>query len=198
MSIIESSFPEQKDDGEEERGQILKTIECEGFKAVVRYAREKNLGAVLEIIQDHYDNRKKHGDPEKRVESFDRGQWMKVLSGEDAAVALVVEVDGNVCGDILVEKTMEQASRYAQYWILIFNVTEKFEGKGLGKALIESAIEETKKMFNAESIGLSVNGGNIRAVKMYEKLGFKKVDSTEGDNMWHGKPSKSFFMTKQI
>ena len=176
----------------------LRKIEYEGGEAVVRCAEERDIDGILEIIQRYYDERREHGDGGRNVEEFDREQWTKALNGEDPSVALVIESGGKVCGDILVEKTRGPVSAHAPYWILILNVAPEFEGKGFAGALVDSAVAETKKAFNAESVGLCVDESNSGAVKVYERLGFTRAEGFEQDDTWHGKPSKSVCMTKKL
>jgi ribosomal protein S18 acetylase RimI-like enzyme len=178
--------------------KFSRKIEHEGLEAVLRYAEEKDIDGILEIIQKYYDDRKKQGDKDRDVEKFDRDQWTRALAGEDPSVALVIESGGKVCGDILVEKAKGPVSVHAPYWISIINVAFEFEGKGFAGALVESAVSETRKAFNAESIGLCVTEGNLRAVKLYERLGFTRAEGKEQDDTWHGKPSKSVCMVKSL
>jgi len=58
------------------------------------------------------------------------------------------------------------------------------QGMGLGKILFENLIEKSKEM-NCASIELEVLKTNIRAYKLYEKLGFKVAN--ENDNIYHMK-----------
>ena len=196
-----NSQPEQL----ESIGGILKRIEFEGGEVLVRYAQKEDLQGILEVSQaiakeDTIDER-------KAVEKLGDSWWLEHLTPneEDPNIAIVAEIDGKICGDILVGKTMKEHSHYAPYWVLTIGVdpikdpdsNPKYRHKGLGKALLETAISETKNTLKAESIGLSVWAENVEAVKLYESEGFKPVKVFEGGK-WRGKPSDNIYMVKQL
>jgi len=54
------------------------------------------------------------------------------------------------------------------------NVDPKFRGRGIGRKLINAAEEDMYSRF-IKKIRLEVSVGNIPAIKLYEKLGFKKI-----------------------
>ena len=58
--------------------------------------------------------------------------------------------------------------------ILTLAVTEKFARSGLGWRLMQSVMREAM-MRGAETMFLEVDGGNISAIGLYRKLGFKTV-----------------------
>ncbi|MGF7056735.1 GNAT family N-acetyltransferase [Brassicibacter mesophilus] len=56
-------------------------------------------------------------------------------------------------------------------------IEEKYRGNGLALTLMEKAISWVKSK-DADSIRLNVNSENLRAIRFYEKLGFKEVNKT--------------------
>lgn len=54
------------------------------------------------------------------------------------------------------------------------NVDPKFRGNGIGRKLMNAAEEDMYSRF-IKKIRLEVSVGNISAIKLYEKLGFKKI-----------------------
>jgi len=54
------------------------------------------------------------------------------------------------------------------------NVDPKFQGMGIGKKLLKAAEEDMYPRF-IKKIRLEVSVGNITAIKLYEKLGFRKT-----------------------
>jgi len=54
------------------------------------------------------------------------------------------------------------------------NVDSKFRGRGIGQKLMNAAEEDMYSRF-IKKIRLEVSVGNISAIKLYEKLGFKKI-----------------------
>lgn len=51
----------------------------------------------------------------------------------------------------------------------------EFCNKGLGKEILKHSIEEIKIRYSEGKIALQVRSWNIRAIKCYEKVGFKKI-----------------------
>lgn len=60
--------------------------------------------------------------------------------------------------------------------IHILGVSPRYAGKGVGSAMIKRALEISKKRGKA-AVRLDVLIGNIPAVRLYEKNGFKYVDT---------------------
>ncbi|MHA1804921.1 MAG: GNAT family N-acetyltransferase [Promethearchaeota archaeon] len=59
--------------------------------------------------------------------------------------------------------------------ILGIIVRKEFRNKGVGRALIDFAIREAKRINNKKKIILSCFSSNKRALHLYKKMGFKKV-----------------------
>lgn len=59
--------------------------------------------------------------------------------------------------------------------ILRIAVTKKFRQQGIGKKLLEKAVNETKKM-NYNEIFLEVRVTNTNAISLYEKMDFLKIN----------------------
>ena len=59
------------------------------------------------------------------------------------------------------------------YWIQIMMIGDKHQGKGYAKESFRKILSEIKKDTSVHKILLAVNKGNINAVKIYEKLGFR-------------------------
>ncbi len=61
---------------------------------------------------------------------------------------------------------------YEKIEIANFNVLDNYQNKGIGTKLIKYLIDNYK---NIENITLEVRKDNIKAIHIYEKMGFKKV-----------------------
>ena len=59
------------------------------------------------------------------------------------------------------------------YWIHIMMIGDNHQGKGYAKESFQKILSEIKKDKGVHKILLAVNKGNINAVKIYEKLGFR-------------------------
>jgi len=94
----------------------------------------------------------------------------------DKESILVAEVDGKVVGTLEVAKAYK--ARFGFFAVLRrFVVHPAYRGRGVGKALIQYALEEAKRM-GCNALELSVDPENTRPHKFYESLGFRD-DRTE-------------------
>lgn len=66
----------------------------------------------------------------------------------------------------------DQASRSA--FITMVSVANNFGGKGIASSLLGQAIGFAEKE-NYNQVALEVFSGNLKAIRLYEKLGFKRV-----------------------
>jgi len=70
-------------------------------------------------------------------------------------------------------------------------VNEAYRGKGIGKALMLRAIERIEKDKNTTHITLYVKPSQDEAIKLYEKLDFKKVSGKSGEYVFKKSANKS-------
>ena len=69
-------------------------------------------------------------------------------------------------------------------------------GKGYARLALEMAVEKAK-MLGKRSVYLTVNKGNLRAIAVYEKCGFSRVDSIKAD-IGNGYFMDDFVYEKQV
>jgi ribosomal protein S18 acetylase RimI-like enzyme len=80
-------------------------------------------------------------------------------------------------GDTLVGVGSIELGRYSTKHVGLFSISvkKKYRGKGIGRLLMSSIIDEaSKKLKDLEIINLTVQSENVIAQKMYESFGFKK------------------------
>jgi ribosomal protein S18 acetylase RimI-like enzyme len=70
------------------------------------------------------------------------------------------------------------------YYIELVAVAKKFRGKGIGKDLLNYSLRKAKLGFKKASIAVQL--GNITAIRLYEKLGFKINSSEATFHWWRG------------
>lgn len=92
----------------------------------------------------------------------------------------LAESGGRIVGSIAIVSRSE--SRGQLRWFLI---DPKYRGMGLGKNLLETALEYSK-VFGFESIFLETTQDQEKAVGMYKAKGFKKIRETPVE-LWGGK-----------
>jgi ribosomal protein S18 acetylase RimI-like enzyme len=105
----------------------------------------------------------------------DEHKWFSdALNGIKAGnlVLVVAEVDSKVVGWCDVGR--KYPGRPVDHrGVLGICIKKEFRDKGVGKALMKEAIEKSRGKF--ESIELGVFSSNLRAIRLYEKFGFKKI-----------------------
>jgi GNAT superfamily N-acetyltransferase len=83
---------------------------------------------------------------------------------------IVAEIDSKIVGTI--ELTKAYKARFGFFGVLRrFVVHPDYRGRGVGKALMQHALEETKKL-GCNALELSVDPANEMAHKYYLSLGF--------------------------
>ena len=91
------------------------------------------------------------------VASFKKGDYF-----------LIAEKNNSLVGFLVITKILDQAE------ILKIGVKKEFQGKGIGKELLQKALAQLKKE-GIREIFLEVRESNKIAQKLYEKLGFKVI-----------------------
>jgi ribosomal protein S18 acetylase RimI-like enzyme len=74
-------------------------------------------------------------------------------------------------------------------------IDEANRGKGLGSKLMESLLKMARQE-KVREIFLTVLFDNFRAIRLYEKFGFKRVGETI--DQWKGKTFKSIIMKRVL
>ncbi len=69
------------------------------------------------------------------------------------------------------------------YWLYHLMIEAKFQGKGYGEAAVRMAVEETHQLGITE-IRTMYTPGNIRAQNLYKKLGFEKIGTLDGGDIF--------------
>lgn len=95
---------------------------------------------------------------------------------EDGHYHLVAEVDGQVVGSIgLHVNCRPRISHVAGFGMMVL---DDWQGKGIGAALLQAALDLADKWLNLVRIELSVYTDNTAAIALYKKFGF----TVEGTN----------------
>ncbi len=64
---------------------------------------------------------------------------------------------------------------YKQVWLDRFMIDKNYQGKGYGNKSMELILKKMYEDYSCKKIYLSVHEGNYNAIRLYEKLGFKKT-----------------------
>ena len=77
-------------------------------------------------------------------------------------------------------------------------VTKVFRGQGAGKKLLESALSEIRKENDNAHVTLTVNCGQVVAIKLYKTCGFEYADTLKEELMGDGNFYDLLMMEKSI
>lgn len=137
---------------------------------MIRALSENDRALWLELTGEFYTSPAvDHSIPEKfRSNCFDA-----LMSKTPYADAVIVESGGKVAGYALLAITFSQEAGGIAVWIEEAYIREEFRGKGLGHEIF-SWVEN--KYPNASRYRLEVEDDNTRAIKLYESLGYKKLN----------------------
>ncbi len=134
---------------------------------VVRKARLEDLDTVISInevtLPEHYP----------------RWFWENHLRNWGEAF-YVAEVDGRIVGYVM--SRVEYGPGYVVEGLIVkkghiisIAVLPEYRRKGIGTALMKAAMRSLKEVYGCKEVYLEVRVSNTPAIKLYEKLGFRKV-----------------------
>ena len=87
----------------------------------------------------------------------------------DRRFSFVCEKDSKIVGFIIAEENKEIIT------ITTVCVIKEYSNQGIAKRLLNKCILEIQEIFRNKPIQLMVSQENVKAIKIYEKLGFKAV-----------------------
>lgn len=111
---------------------------------------------------------------EKRVTLEREKRWIRGWINdikEKTGVLIVADID-EYFGSCEIRKSGHGPYRHVGN--LGIAIRKDIRGSGIGKRLMEIAIEEAKENLSIEIVRLDVYSNNKKAIKLYESLGFKK------------------------
>ena len=98
--------------------------------------------------------------------------WRKRLTtNDDTQIALVASVAGEVVGNLGL--TRFTRPRRAHVGEIGMGVRDDWQGKGVGSALLEAALDLADNWLGLRRIELHVHADNERAIALYRKFGFE-------------------------
>jgi ribosomal protein S18 acetylase RimI-like enzyme len=122
--------------------------------------------------------------PKEEKDAF-VARWPEVLKREwgwtesgptrDKSALLVVEDDDETyAGHLWLCEDRDTFSGLARLWVLTVAIVPKFRSRGLGRLLMERAVNEARSR-GIGAVSLSVAADNVVARKLYEEMGFEAV-----------------------
>lgn len=115
--------------------------------------------------------------------------WKAAIGNKGLGSCVVFEIEGAIQGFCFCGPARDTDLDNSACELIAINVNPECWGSGIGRALMEHALESTKQE-QYSTLHLWVIEGNCRAIRLYKGYGFKdlgvrKVDSTYSDNPIH-------------
>lgn len=138
----------------------------------------KLLDVTEEVFFDVI-NLKSDADQEKRIQIFER--WV----GSNAFFLGACQVFGFTPRAIYDNETLIGFTshgfrkEHGRYELISMMLGHQFHGKGYGKPIVQAIVNEMVEKYNCKEIFLSVIHDNERAIRVYEKVGFRPTGEIE-------------------
>lgn len=150
----------------------------------IRQAKEHDLFGILRIMNNEIKNGVAIFDLEEKTEE-EISEWYNQLT--ETYPILVAEENGELAGYACLGP-FNKKKAYQQTAELSVYVNDTYQGLGIGKALMETILNQAVT-YNFHSVMSLITVGNGGSVYLHEKFGFKKVGvMTEVGykfNEWH-------------
>ena len=102
-----------------------------------------------------------------------REHWRKRISEMESCYSLVAVSGEHVIGMFTID-TFPHKPRRRHAGIIGISVSEAWQGKGVGKALMQAGIDLADKWLNLTRLELEVYADNEAAIRLYEQFRFER------------------------
>jgi len=111
-------------------------------------------------------------EPSERA-SLPLSWWEQRIDGPQQSTAVFgAFVDGELVGSVALEFSTRPKTSHKAHLIGMY-MLEAWRGQGLGRQLLESALDSARQRPGTEVITLTVTEGNAAAIGLYEAVGFR-------------------------
>lgn len=121
--------------------------------------------------------------------------WRKKLEPQDDIYSLVACIDDKVVGTLSLHMNPNRPRRKHAAGIGMA-VHEDWQGKGIGTALMQAAIEFADKWLNLTRLELEVYTDNEPALRLYKKFGFEIEGRMKQDSFRDGEYADVYSMAR--
>jgi len=176
---------------------VLLTLrfEFDGFKPMLRpkgivvdSAKEDDESELRRLGTTVFTVDRFHGDPHLSKSKSDEayGTWVSNSLHGLADIVLVARRDSQVIGFITCK--IENAADHCKFGVIdLVGVNPSYSGLGVGHDLLVSALKWFQSRVGSVYVGTQAS--NSRAVRLYEKSGFRHVNSEATFHLWPTLPS---------
>lgn len=124
-----------------------------------------------------------------------REYWRKRLAESEGCYNLVAVSGEHVIGMLSVD-TFPNRPRRRHVGAIGISVSEAWQGKGVGKALMEAGIDLADNWLNLTRLELEVYSNNEAAIRLYERFGFEREGVLRQHAFRNGKYIDSIVMAR--
>lgn len=160
----------------------IEIIDKQGRKVILRSACEDDASDLIKYLkkttkETPYLLRE---EDEINLTVEDEKGLVEMFLEMDNALMLVAYIDGKHVGNCSFS-SLGPFKRYAHRCDVAIALYQEYWGSGIGSIMLETALKYAKKV-GYEQAELEVVSTNTKAIKLYEKFGFKKY-GVKPDNM---------------
>jgi putative acetyltransferase len=147
----------------------------------IRHAEPSDLEAIHQIYTQPKVVWGTHQLPYSPLEKHRQ----RLSQPQDGSFTLVACVDGEVVGHLKL-RTFPDSPRRKHVGSIGMGVHDKWQGKGVGTALMEAATVFAEKWLNLSRLALSVYVDNEAGIRLYKKFGFEIEGRMQQDSFRDG------------
>ena len=161
------------------RGEAESRSTDTSLGGLIRPVRSEDVGALHEIRRQPGVIDFTLALPSERIE--DSRRFLERLGPDDHV--LVAEVDGRVVGVAGLHGKRGKLRHSAELGI---GIHDQFQGRGLGRRLLEALLDIADNHIGLVRVELEVLPDNLRAIQLYESLGFEHEGRNRKTIFRHG------------
>ncbi|URZ07116.1 GNAT family N-acetyltransferase [Clostridium felsineum] len=163
-------------------------------KIIIREAKPQDAALMLEYLYKigGESDFLTFGQGELKKSEFEEKEFIENAVKSDNALFLVAEAEGKIVGNLNFAGGKNSKVRHTGEFGV--SVLKEYWGQRIGKKLIERLIAWSKEASIIRKINLRVRTDNLRAIALYEDLGFIKEGIIKRDFFIEGKFYDSFSM----
>lgn len=110
-------------------------------------------------------------------DTYIEATWNEMMRSEDYVKGFILESEGKTAGYALLSFTFSQESGGKVAWVEEVFILPDFRGSGLGSEFFDYMTENIETRLTR--VRLEVEPDNVRAIKLYEKLGYESLPYTQ-------------------
>jgi putative acetyltransferase len=124
-----------------------------------------------------------------------REQWRRRIAESDSCYNLVAVSGEHVIGMLTID-TFPNRPRRRHVGRIGISVNEAWQGKGVGKALMQAGIDLADNWLNLTRLELEVYSDNESAIRLYQRFGFEHEGIMRQHAFRNGKYVDSIMMAR--